>query len=495
MVLRYLAFTILVCTSGAVAHATECSSLSIEDAFNGAIDPRTLYAEQVLVDQQPFGLNSRDYIKWLVPSARNAGGMPQYYKPWSRNIFELKTVLIPQDDLVVMQAFDGALREPWLVQIGGAKYVRFFIHPLTEEYYRPIIEKYTLKDEAGPWCGTPSSSPRSIYTTDANKAFTPFIVKLSLPFKIAGLTRIITPAATARAVKATQVLLETQETNAWQVPDTEKSFEIFPESVGVYFKGENKDLGAILYRTIPKFFEGEVAIPWFALMSGDEPRWIDVLFERWSQSHPRGTQLEFVWNELVKPLVGLHVVMSMERGMTTELHTQNAMVKIKDNRVQGVLIKDMDSHWFDYPMVMHRLGGVVPLELTPEQAHLYKYGKAQTDQPIAYINNLREKSIRLTFQFFLDKDDQKELLQMADHYVRSEFLKRFEGDIEQDIDIEQASFEELFASFHRTITPPQEVQFYEQMAQKPPRDRPFIQRVYKWLYHVYDAWRRSGVKV
>src|SRR5207248_1746103 len=145
-------------------------------------------------------------------------------------------------------------------------------------------------------------------------------------------------------------------------------------------------------------------------------RWIDELFEASGLSQKD----EFVWNELIKPLVELHSLLAIKNGLPTELHQQNLSVVIDrvTKRVKGLMVRDMDGHTVDHSLRVHQLGKSVLGEGDfRTSASLFRYAHAQNNQMVSYLEKLRMESIQWIFKYVLPHGALNGVLQKADRFI------------------------------------------------------------------------------
>ncbi|MBL7542185.1 MAG: hypothetical protein JNL11_00130 [Bdellovibrionaceae bacterium] len=184
--------------------------------------------------------------------------------------------------------------------------------------------------------------------------------------------------------------------------------------------------GGYILRTLPQNTNQTIMLPVFSLISrrdANEP-WIEELF-RYSGYK---SKKEFVLNEFVLPLVDLHILFSIQNGLTTEFHQQNVMIKVnKDTRkIEGLVIKDMDSHFIDQSLRKNALGiSTNDLPITQEMSYLFRFKMAQDNQIKSYMDIMRTRSFEWVLKYVLNSKDLESILREADTRYLTAFNHQF----------------------------------------------------------------------
>ncbi len=393
------------------------------------IGAQTLEAEQVLVGRMPIGSSFRKRFAAWVPMLGNTGNLPIQYAPESRKVFEIPTLLLPRDRAAEFIAASGeaALDEIAHVRIDGKDYVRFFYHPLEASKFKSEIGAAPVDPIR--WYATPSSSARSLYVSDSEGRFPAFIAKVSLDLSMGGGVRKTNDEEKlARSVMISEVYESAHAATEGRIPNTEKTWTFLPESLGIVPTHELES-GTIL-RALPNE-PGNTLIPWYSLIAERDGKknWFEELFNASGYKN----RFDFAWNELVKPLVELNAEMNFRQGLTTEFHQQNVLLSIDPStqKVRGLAIRDMDSHWVDY--VVRREVNHLPLPGAEagaafrDLAKVLKFSESSALPDASYIRYLREESVEGIFKYIFDAHELNQLMKLGDGVMVKRFNSSMHG--------------------------------------------------------------------
>ena len=298
-------------------------------------------AEQTLSEGNLPFTNPRTMLGWILPRYSNYANLAPEFKPAAQGQFELVTLLIPKEDLPTLTLdpyMSENMKNRIFLQRDGKTYVRFFILPMPAmlDYYADEIRKYAR--DTATWIGTPQSSGRTYAVRDSTEKLPSFLVKMSLDIKMGTGARILKPKHVAKAPRVSQMLAELQKKEGILPPG--KRWFFFPEPAGT-LAPDGK--GGIVFREFPEIVSNGTAfaIPLFALVNPKrQPTWLDTLAEASGKNRQ-----EFIWTEVVAPLVDLYSKLALENGIIPELHQQNSLLVIdrKTNRVLGIGMRDAES--------------------------------------------------------------------------------------------------------------------------------------------------------
>lgn len=447
--------------------------------FARLLNAQTLEAEQILSSKMPKGSDPIHLFGFLKPVSMT-GALPEQYTPLAQQTFEIPTVLIPADQTDVFEV-EGA-REAWAesvlnVELRGRKYVRLFIHPLEKERWAKL--PYSTPDPEK-WIATPCSSSRSLLVTNAAKTLRPFVAKTSLNFTLAGVFRTISREQARRAVQASAFYGDMMKETGGKIPHTTKTWTFFSESAALGVKGDDRQL--TILRGIPADADRVTYLPLYALVAdkgGD--RWLDELF-RASGARDR---LEFVWNEIAKPLIEFHAMIHVDNGMVTELHQQNAMLRVDaaTGRVLGLAVRDMDGHSIDYSARKHLLGKSLPAGgLSPETSDVFGYLYAR-EMPMLGFEYFKDAIFKNTMKYFLAPADVEKLVGRANALILERINARYAGVVGTIPTFE--NIKPALQKFYETVQSPEERKFFVDAASAERRSMSLFARATNHLIFKY----------
>lgn len=383
-----------------------------------------LYAEQQLVTRLPKGAEPIGEFGRFVPYYSNNGKLPAQFTPGSSGAFYLKTLLIPESELQMSWAA-GATQDPRTVVVDsrGKRLIRFFIHPNELQHYKALIERYPSEGER--FLATPTSSARSLAVMDSKGEFKPMFIKTSLSVEMGGAARILNEERVFRAIEVSEMFRTAHRDSGGKL-ESGKSWNFFDEPVSAIPKGEQAALGGYILRNAPDELSQQVFLPTFALIAKRkfESTWIEEIYK----SSPYKNRLDFVFNELVRPLVELHIKLSMDYGLTTEMHQQNVVYAINPDtlEIQSVFLRDMDAHYIDHSLRKNILGFNDPIRRSTElDAIHFRFADASANQFHSYADLLRNRNIIRTYQSFLSPSELKTLVEKSDQLIMNAFNRRF----------------------------------------------------------------------
>lgn len=458
--------------------------------FSRILSPDALEAEQVLSSKVPKGSDPIHLFSFLKPISMT-GALPKEFTPLAAQTFELKTVLLPVNTAEVIEnpnAIDPEMHARTFVDINGTRFVRLFVHPLELSSWQNRFPN-TPKDPIT-WIATPSSSSRSLYVVDKEMKQSGFVAKTSLNFSLAGVFRTITREQGRRAIQASAFYNEMMNETNGRIPNSEKSWDYFSESIAVGVQGDDRQL--TIMRGLPKDYSNVDYIPFYALVAdrGSKPRWIDELYS--ASGHK--DRLAFVWHEIAKPLLDFHSMVHIDHGMVTELHQQNALLRVdpKTKKVLGIGVRDMDGHSIDYTARKHLLHLSVPpggLSTENSDHHGYLYAR---EMPMLGYEYLKDSIFKNTMRYFLSPDDVRKLVGFSNAYILDRFNTKYSKQIgsTRDYYALRASFQSLYEQ----VTPADETEFFKKSAAAEKAKVPFYSRIVNAMIFRYYGLKQRFEK-
>lgn len=297
----------------------------------------------------------REYINDHFSRVNADSTVSKEYMPQPGQEFQVKYLEIPVEDLHVVDSGLGSaeLRSQIFVEHSGKRYFRFFIHPDSEELYRPLIERYGVK---GYYLASPTASTRVLMASDPNNPSAPTVyLKLSLDRHQFGFGRLIPDWEVRRGVAITK-LISTRDEALWE----RYGVSIVPEVAGAYIDQSEALSGFIDHKQYRIFQHGMIyrdasfieelskqhpdyeIYPLFALFSERENQ-EPLIIDWWKKS---GLSFEdFVERAVIRPVVRATGFLVFEEGLIPDAHGQNILVAIdqKNHHVAKVLFRDIGS--------------------------------------------------------------------------------------------------------------------------------------------------------
>lgn len=449
--------------------------------FKGSVGSDWLKAEQALSASTPVLSNWRNLLGYLIPSFSSNGLLKEEYIPKNGNTLKLKTFLLPAslaNRTYVTESVSENIRNIEFVDIKGKQYLRVFIHPNEVDQYAEL-EKQSIPDPVQ-WIATPSSSARSLYVQDANGKLPVFAVKTSLSVEMGGANRLIDHEKLSRAVVVSELISEIYKNSNGLLAQSEKSWEFMAEPVAVL---PSTNVGGFILRNLPENSKNRIFLPLYSLISTrvGRDRWIDELY-RYSG---RSSKLEFVTKDLIAPMNELHNLLSIENGLTTELHQQNLLIEVDPitRKIKGLIVRDMDANWIDHSLRVGKLGKkAIQTDSFKSAAYDFRYAIAQENQIKSYTEILRTRSIEWLMKYFLNANDLQLALAFSDHNYIHAFNQKFPEYAVQRL----AEMPEAWNKLHASVTSPEEKNVYFQIKKQNSKLKP--SRVLELV-----RWFQSGI--
>ena len=302
------------------------------------------------------------------------------YLPQKRPEFNLGYYLLPLSRMQLEEAssLSPDVRDQLIVNQGGTRLVRLFVHPSSEEYYKFLSEEghQFVSPEDSEFRATVTTSHRSLVVWNHRSQSTPFVAKTSLNRESSGENRVLAPSEVVRSV-ANQKALDIIGRD--YVEDA--GLDYFPETAGFNFddswQSPHKVLGGQIIREIPKgLIDGtERWIPFGVLMSdGYQPRLLLKVIQASGLS-----AFEFMKKYFVEDFMDSYQAMAHEKGFNLTTHSQNMGI-ITDGKYQ--MLPDRKFFFQDFggirPNMIRMLkegGGQAEAYIRPGMADLFRFHK------------------------------------------------------------------------------------------------------------------------
>ena len=430
--------------------------------FGPEVGREFLEAEQALTATTPLRSHPARWAGKLWPSKGLSGTLSKQYTPAEGRVFPLPTRLVLEADIPTRVASEGLTdAEKQLLFVDapdGRRYARYFIHPDAQDRPFPAEE---IPDPVL-WVSTPGSSGRTLFVRDAAGSVAPFQIKTSLFKNMGRYKRNIDEERAVRAVKISDEVARIHAETAGRLPGSGKSWDFFPEHFALTSAGDEHSQAGFILRGLPGELTHDILLPWYSMIAareGKATRWVDELFA----ASGKARMDDFLWTEMVKPLTELHGLLSIQNGLTPELHQQNFLVRVDPAtlRVKGLVIRDMDAHFVDHSLRTHRLnkptlshGG------WDESMYLFRYGQAQGNQFRSYADKLRTESLTWMLKHMVSKRDAGALVDRADAQMVQQFNIQFPDFAVPDF----ATLEQGWQALHDAVTTPEERAAYDALS-------------------------------
>ncbi len=281
-----------------------------------------------------------------------------YYLPESAHYFPLRSIWVPAsvaNSYHVPHPPQGAststhYRAVMTRRHAGRDYVRFLVHPQSEQLYHDLLAAQTPTSrqlglfDGDPLEGTPTSSIRTLLVRRPSQPDQPlFFVKLSLDATISGLNRTIT---------GNEVVSSIGQYAYWQAlePLLKSPLMAIPEVLS--FIPAQSDQGGQIIRLIPPDVQAgrTTLIPLFSLHHRENAHG-EMLVQQLARAHSIRPE-QFVVRYIIKPFIQAWTRWVLLANLTFEGHAQNLLLEAQPNlsdfggalRATGRLfIRDLDS--------------------------------------------------------------------------------------------------------------------------------------------------------
>jgi hypothetical protein len=265
------------------------------------------------------------------------------FLPESGKLVDLRGYWINESDVESFStpSLSGDLRRSFFRTHRGRRQVLLLVHPAARQHYRAFLNRAVeTGGRAGErFLGSPTSSSRTLTVWRPGAEEQAWIVKLSLPLKITGLSRTIGPCTLARCIGATAVF----DCAGASLPPT---FAYMRESLGFMPSGMSD--GGMLVRELPHLRDASCQyIPLFALYATPA----DGLPLLARLTGARGDDLlEWLQEKLIAPYARLWVDLAVEHGIVTEGHAQNLLLEFSADQHGQLRIvhRDFEDVYIDF---------------------------------------------------------------------------------------------------------------------------------------------------
>lgn len=241
------------------------------------------------------------------------------YRPEWESSFDLVSVLLPRDQVVIVQT--GTKRPLELVKSAYDR-VRVLIHPKSLPAFLPYLDSAFFE---APLSATPLGSYRSLLVWNEASGEAPFNLKVSLDVEIGQARRMLSKGQINSAAITSLILKQGDPTRF-----PKRGINIVDEPYSVYLK--EFEFG-FTYRDLPELPEGNKLLPLFSLYSVKNENKKSLLLNILKQSPL--SPIETLRDQLIQPLVAHFVFFAMTEGLVSEPHEQNVMVEMRDGALTG----------------------------------------------------------------------------------------------------------------------------------------------------------------
>lgn len=352
----------------------------------------------------------------------NTGNTPEQYRPESRREFELISLLVPvSENPRIASNSELPHTIPLYETIDGVRYVRFFIHPDSANAFRAEMGRYRRDHRR--WIATPTSSTRTVLVRESSGHVPAFQLKLSMDREMATHTRMLAYNATTRAITISDMVHAIHTQTAGTLPGGQ-SWSYMPEVFGMTLPGRSD--GSYVMRLLPPELSdpNRIVIPLYALVSQQAgSTWLEQLHAASGIEN----RSDFYWQQIAKPLLDFHMMLSMDHGLTAELHQQNALIVIDraTMRIRGFTMRDMDGINVDQAYRENFLGLPVPSVASwANPAGALRFIAAQQRQA-DWLFLMRAYSLDYLTRGWLTSAERWRLLDRVDGYIVEHINRRF----------------------------------------------------------------------
>lgn len=271
-----------------------------------------------------FEQNLNDRIENLQKFATiNDVTIDPLYRPEAHAVFKLWTVLVPENELTIINTNGFDLNSRFVVEKDGVRYYKFIIHPLSRNAFLQHLPegKYHWQKE---FEAMALASYRSLVAWNPKEPDKPFQIKVSLDSVIGSNSRMLSRRQIEWAATTSYLI------NSLNRDEYAKQGILFlDEPVGIYLK--NFQFGYSLREPITA--PGNVEyIPMFSLYarSRGQPSLLAQMIQR-SGLPPR----EYVRRYIILPMVSHIFHLAFSEGIYMEAHEQNTLAEVRDGQLTG----------------------------------------------------------------------------------------------------------------------------------------------------------------
>ncbi|MBI4577522.1 MAG: hypothetical protein HY722_14775 [Planctomycetes bacterium] len=346
--------------------------------------------------------------------------VPRELDPVNGARYRLGHIEIPLEEVGLASAPNRAeITDQVIVTRGGRKFVRFFVHPLAEPYYKELIDRYGIEYR---YMAAPSSSPRSLLIWDPTHARAPpLVVKTSLPVEVGELRRVIPEDKVRRGVGNSAMIAEA-------VARGELPRHIYmAETLGILPPG--KSGAGMIVRELPADFARGEWLPGFALTSKDPQRPGDsrlVRMIKTSRADPR----RFVSERVLRPYLEGYASLALGQGLIGEPHQQNVLFEVgSDGMPTGrVMFRDLDSYKVDVESRARRGLTLRPMDDALRPTKIFKTAKGEDYYETSYGTYVKRDVGYLLWQGL-----RRDFPAITEAWVHSEMDRIMAGQVERHL--------------------------------------------------------------
>jgi hypothetical protein len=245
------------------------------------------------------------------------------YRPEARSPFKLWTVLVPENEMTVINTSDYDLDERFVVIKNGTRYIKMAVHPVSRKAFLEHLpeDKYEWSQD---FEAMALASYRSLVAWDAANPGDPFQIKVSLDAIIGANLRMLSHRQIERAA-ASSYILKSLDRRFY----ASQGILFMDEPVGAYL---NKFKFGFALRETPILDPGTEYIPMFSLYArpGGQPSLISKMLRASGMS-----ARDYVQQNIIFPMIKHMVMLAFEDGIVMEAHEQNSLAEVKNGKLTG----------------------------------------------------------------------------------------------------------------------------------------------------------------
>jgi hypothetical protein len=270
------------------------------------------------------------------PFAAKTEVSPKYQPRSNCPSFELITINVPRDEVSVFQA--DPLKSLWDFYVDSER-VRFMVHPeiWSSDGIDHLAELHDLP-RGTPIEVAPTSSTRTVLTTDRPTNVPAHFIKLHYPRRISRFNRRFRQKNINNSIEGSRDVASVQF----------GKFAYLPDSLGFTYGNGGNPWGFLIREATPRPYQPKrFLIPYFSLYArdlkhpGDVPLLVQMIERFDAEPH------SFVIEEIIIPVLECWAKIARERGILMESHGQNVLLEVdEDFRPHRVVHRDFDC-WID----------------------------------------------------------------------------------------------------------------------------------------------------
>lgn len=398
------------------------------------VDGEQIYQRYTPLVSHPAKITGKLNKRWGLLTA-----IPERYHPQNAQLFNIYMFLIPKDLMTVTAVDTNAISDPILYDKKTDSY-KLYVHPLDFNAARKEYPNYPVKEVLA----SATSSVRTVFVFDPEIG-KPEMLKLSLSAEEAALggfvSKINHPNRIEKSMAITKEIGRAHMATGGRIPNTNKIWQFMDESAGVYPKKPSRGFGGYIRRNSKVSSNpAEEQISLYGLFSKVEGRapLIHTLFLD-SNYHDK---TDFVWHEIVKPLVELETYLKWNLEFSTQFHQQNTVVILETvngkKQVKGISFRDAEGIGVGkYIRTRKNNRKLVELEnrSSEENAGIFGYNGSVDNMFFTYYTKLRGEAIFLGFLDYIGLRGALKLVHRSD--------RQFVSRANQILDLNAKNLKEL----------------------------------------------------